>query len=180
MATNIRNSETFWRNMRWLYNGGGFLIAGVFAFYFIPNLILFGKWTWLSPADYATVTQQRLVPVVRAIKEYKRDRGKCPTRVDDLVPAYLPEKPRNSAWQIEIQTDQVNFYSVLRGREMVFYFFSPPPNGLWTVRVGFHAPFQIPAPTEGWYLESGYVSGQIPLPPVAIDASTKPASVHNP
>ena len=167
--------EKFWRRMRLIYDRSRWIIGGIFAVYFLPNLMLFGQWTRISPADYVSVVQSDFVPIIKAIKEYQRDHGKVPEKLGDLVPNYVTKLPPD--WQaVDITPQYVIFFDVLLREECVEYLFSPPANGKLDVRQGLNTPYQIPAPTEGWYMMSNYGSGQIPLPAVTIAASTRPTT----
>ena len=79
-----------WRALRMLFRAGVVLVLMPVTFYFGPNLITFGKLTRLSAADFITDrVESTLLPTVRAMKEYQRDMGRLPDRMEDLVPKYL-------------------------------------------------------------------------------------------
>ena len=80
-----------WRRLRVAYLAGLVALFAAIAFYFGPNCFLFHKLTWMTPADFVPTVQRNCVPVVRAMKEFRRDHGRLPARADELVPQYLPE-----------------------------------------------------------------------------------------
>ena len=54
-----------WRRWRACYYAGLAALFAVFAFYVGPNYMMFGKPTWLTPADFVPEVQRDCVPVVR-------------------------------------------------------------------------------------------------------------------
>ena len=132
-----------WKWRRIAYYFALFVWFCPIAFYFVPNRMMFGKWTWLTPADFADRTQRDCVPVVRAMKEYARDQGKLPDRIETLVPKYLPEKhPAATVWDGTFEC-----WAMYNHR--ITYDFDPK--------------------NEGFYVSGAYTSGKIPLPPVQIE-----------
>jgi hypothetical protein len=127
------------------------------AFYFGPNLYLFGKLTWLEPSDFVPVVQERCVPVVLAMKQYERDRGRLPTRDEDLEPDYLPEIRGG------VFLDRHGGFECW-GKFNHFITYNFTPGG------------------EGWHVTGAFTSGPIPLPPVDLPpapphpTATRPAT----
>ena len=138
-----------WRSRRRAYYAA---LAGYFAavaFYFGPNLYLFGKLTWLAPSDFTPVVRERCVPVVLAMKQYRRDHGSLPTRDSELVPEYLPEI--HGAASLE-RRGGFEYWSQFN--HSITYDFTPGG--------------------EGWFVSGAFVRGRIPVPPVELP----PAPVH--
>jgi len=146
---------TRWRRRRGAYYGALVVLFAVVAFYVGPNYILFGKPTWITPADFVPTVQQRCVPMVRAMKEFRRDHGRLPARGDELVPDYYPA--RKSAVQgVESAVDDGQFRYWSMFNHTIRYDFNPA--------------------SEGWLVSGPYTSGRIPAPPVAIGPATRPVS----
>ncbi len=55
--------------------------------------MLFGTIKRPRPTDFVLIVQRECVPVVRAIKEYKRDHSTLPETLNALVPHYLSASP---------------------------------------------------------------------------------------
>ncbi len=88
------SEERRWRNRRILLRPGIFVVIfAPIALYFGPNLIMFGKLTRVSPADFVTLIQPESISVVRAMKEYPRATGQLPLQMTDLTVA--SQKGRN-------------------------------------------------------------------------------------
>jgi len=132
-----------WRYRRVLFRVGLFVLFAPFTLYFGPNLIKFGKLTYLSPADFVPYVQNSGVPIVRAIKEYQRDTGHFPNQIHDLQPKYLGSIPGYGA---DIENGQ--FVQWGQFEHMITYDFTP---GI-----------------EGWTVSGPFAKGPIPLPPVTI------------
>jgi hypothetical protein len=142
---------------RWLYRRLAYYAAllGLFAliaFYVGPNIILFRKLTWLSPADFVSTAEERCVPIVGAIKEYERDHGRLPNGVEGVVPAYLPEYVHGAA----LHSDGELEYRGPHGHTIV-YSFAPED--------------------EGWRVHGRFANGPLPMAPVILGSSTRPTTV---
>jgi hypothetical protein len=150
MATGAMTEAARWRLWRWCYYAGlGALFAGV-GFYVGPNYIMFGKLTWLSPADFVPTVQRECLPVVQAMKAYQRDHGRLPDRPEELVPDYLPAvDPMASVWNGKFE-----YWTSFNHR--IEYTFGPGD--------------------EGWRVEGVFVTGRIPLPPVTAGPSSRAAT----
>jgi hypothetical protein len=140
---------TRWRYRRILFRISLFVLLSPFTFYFVPNLIKFGKLTHLTPADFIPTVQQFGVPAVRAIKEYQRDTGKFPDEIQDLVPKYLPSGLSRGG---DIENGQFIMWGEFE--HAITYDFTP---GI-----------------EGWTVTGAFTKGRIPLPPVTIGPATQP------
>jgi hypothetical protein len=143
-----------WRRLRVAYLAGLIALFAAIAFYFGPNYFLFHKLTWMTPADFAPTVQRNCVPVVRAMKEFRRDNGRLPALADELVPQYLPVL--NGQARVSVSDGEFRWSSEYKHR--VRYDFNPA--------------------TEGWIVEGVFTSGRIPLPPVTISPTTQPASTR--
>ena len=143
--------ERAWRRRRvaW-YVALGALFAAI-AFYFGPNVIMFGKLAWLSPADFVPAAR-RCEPVVRAMKAYERDHGRRPDRAEDLVPAYLPE-----GGDARARVEKGEFSGWTMFNHSIEYRFDAGGD-------------------EGWYVRGAYTNGRIPYPPVTIGPATTRAT----
>jgi hypothetical protein len=139
-----------WRRRRIAYYCGLGVLFAAIAFYAGPNLILFGKLTWLAPADFVPTARERCLPIVRAMKEYQRDRGVLPQSVEQLVPGYLPVAAPGAM----LRDGEFNYWTATFNHEIVYKF----------------APAE-----EGWYVRGEFVSGRIPLAPVVVAAPTTTA-----
>jgi hypothetical protein len=136
-----------WRCRRVSYYVALCLLFAAIAFYFGPNVIMFGKLVWITADDFAKWVDEDDVRSVRAIKEYQRDHGKLPERMEDLVPAYLPKRTFGDLWGGE-------FHEYTRYGHLFIYRFTPGD--------------------EGWRVAGPFVHDRLPLPPVRIAASTRP------
>ena len=142
---------------RWLY-GRLFYLATLAVLFFLiafqlgPKRILFGKFTSLTPTDFTPIVQRDCVPVVRAIMEYQRDHP------GDLPP--LP--PDLDALGFTYHGDALfgSEYSKLDrtyiGTHRITYNFTPGP--------------------QVWRVAGPFANGVIPVPPIVIAPSTKPAA----
>ena len=90
------------------------------------------------------------MPDVRAIKEYQRDHGALPADMDALVPAYLP---RNHFQSQRLYGEEYRMFA--KYNHMISYSFAPG--------------------REGWQIHGPFANGPVPVSPVVIGASTKPA-----
>src|SRR5689334_10619647 len=106
-AWEIRREQDRWRACRLVYRAGlGGLFVAV-AFYFGPNCIMFRKLTWITPADFRGEADA-FVPVVRAVKAYRRDHGQLPDHeLAELQP--LPVKVRYAYLEDNKVTFLANF-----------------------------------------------------------------------
>ena len=143
--------ERSWRRRRVAYYGVLVLLFAPIAFYFGPNVIMFGKLTWLAPADFVVAVERRCVPVVRAMKEFERDHGRRPNRVEELEPAYLPEDRNVRA---RVQNGEFECWTMFN--HVIEYRFTPGD--------------------EGWYVRGVYTNGRIPYPPVTVGPATRLAA----
>ena len=144
-----------WRRRRLAYNAGlGALFVAV-ASYVGPNLILFGQPTWITPAWFVPVVERACVPVVRAMKEYQRDHGRLPARGEELMPDYYPpDGPFRGQVEAFVQDGKFEWWAMYN--HMITYDFTPA--------------------SEGWSVRGVYTEGPIPVPPVKIDPTTRPAT----
>jgi hypothetical protein len=150
------SEERLWAFRRIELRLGICALIAPFALYFVPNLIAFGKWTRLSPADFAPFVEHDCVQTVRAIKEYQRDYGQLPDFLQDLVPRYLTDS--NCTESIvggqSIYNGKFKAYDWhMAGIHVIYYEFTPD--------------------AEGWYVQGPIASGPIPVPPVTINPATQ-------
>ena len=115
---------------------------------------MFGKFTRLSPADFVPMAQSVGIPIVRAMKEYQRDTGKMPGRIEDLIPRYLPYIPNHYA----IMVESGDFGLLVQHNELISYDFT--------------------SGAEGWSVRGPFVNGPIPLPPVTLGPGANPAQAQ--
>ncbi len=142
---------------RWRYRR--FLLTAALACYFLliscefgPHLMLFHQWTSPTPAEVVPYIESTCVPVIRAIKEYRRDKGALPENISDLVPHYLPTQP---ATFFHMWTDVCETMDP-RYRELIVYHFTPE--------------------AERWEARGFFVNGPIPAPLVPDPPATAPAT----
>jgi hypothetical protein len=151
-----------WRQRRIAYLACHVALFAAIAFYFGPNYYLFHKLTRITPADFAPAVERQCVPVVRAMKEFRRDNGRMPDRAEELVPQYLPELTGYGRASV----DNGKFQWLTQYNHSIQYDFNPG--------------------TEGWTVSGAFTSGRIPLPPVTVSspetrpATTRPATVPSP
>jgi hypothetical protein len=146
------SEERLWIYRRILFRVGLYVLISPFALYFGPNLMMFGKLTRLSAADFVPYVERECVPTVRAIKEYQQDNCHLPDNVSDLVPKYLPVTP--SATQ-SIENGQFRDWDNQQLNHEIHYNF-------------IHG-------SEEWEVTGYFVNGPIPVPPVTIGPATLPA-----
>lgn len=139
-----------WQVWRACYYAALAGLFGLIALYVGPNYILFGKPTWLTPADFVPEAERECVPVVRAVKEYQRDHGRLPESGRDLVPEYLPAVAHG--------------FTVFNGE--AWY------NGRFNHAITYRF---TPGP-EAWSVTGVFVNGPLPLPPVTIGSSNRPST----
>lgn len=142
-----------WRFLRGLLRVGIYLLFVPVAVYFLPNLLTFGKLTRRTLSDFIPVVQSQDVPIVRAIKQYKRDTGHWPQTVKKLIPKYITVSTRQQ-WNVNIIPDWqvVWFYNQLD--ESVQYNLDP-----------LH---------EGWLVKGYFVNGPLPVPLVNLSPVIHP------
>jgi hypothetical protein len=128
------------------------LLFSAIAFYFGPNEVNFGKLTRPSPADFVQDVETRCVPVVRAMKEYQRDHGQWPKKMEDLAPGYLSSAEADG---FVGDISKGHFFTFSKWEEAIEYDIAPGG--------------------ERWIVSGGYVHGTIPVPPVTIDPTTRPS-----
>ncbi len=134
------------------------------AFYVGPNVILFGKLTGLTPADFAVSVERVDVPIVRAMKQYERDHGRRPDRAEALAPKYLPEDVAER-WRYAVTRGE--FRAVALHNHRVFYRFRARPDAGGDSTQPYEDLLYARYPDEGWYVTGPFAEGRIPLPPVA-------------
>jgi hypothetical protein len=144
---------------KWFYYQLGYLFFLVLLFWVIgwqlgPNLFNFGKLTRPTPAEFVEQVEKDCVPIVRAMKEFERDRGRLPNDMRELVPKYLPSD--RDTYLLTVWNGGFRF----RGKwdQAIIYDFTPG--------------------REGWYVFGGFTNGKIPLPPVKLPA-TQPTTRTN-
>ena len=140
-------TERQWKQRRIAYYVVLAVLFCAVAFYLGPNRMLFGKWTWITPADFVKRAQRDGVPLVRAMKLYERDTGHLPNEIEQLIPNYLPEKIPGV---VNLGTD-AEFSILTMYNHRITYDFNPK--------------------REGFYVNGVYTRGRIPLPPVQIDSA---------
>lgn len=146
-----------WRWRRWMYRAGLAVWFSALAFYFGPHLIMFGKLTGLTPADFVAEIQKFGVPEVTAIKEYQRDHGHLPDDLSELEPDSLPKKRA------------FYFHSVVRDGQYEYY-------GTYHQRITYN----LDGSDEHWEVNGSLAHGRLPLPPVVISPTSRPASQPKP
>lgn len=151
--TNRSQYNRRWRTWRFVYYGGLGCFFAAIAFYFGPNVIMFRKLTWITPADFAKHVDQESIETVRAIKAYRNDHGTVPERIRDLEPAYLAKAP----WGADMYDGELSVHTEFGHR--LIYRFGPAD--------------------EGWWVAGPFVRGRIPLPPVDAAPSTRRATREN-
>lgn len=140
-----------WRNLRILLRVGLFVLLAPPSIYVGRNLVLFGKPTTLSPADFVPTVQNIALPTVRAMKEYERDTGHLPDRMDDLIPKYLQSPPMSFAQRV----GDSGYELFTKYNQVITYDFKPG--------------------AEGWSVHGPFANGPIPVPPVTILPTAKPS-----
>ena len=139
-----------WQLYRMAYQGLMVLLFCSIAFYFGPNVILFGKLTWLSPTDFVPTVEQQCMPIVSAMKANRRDHGRLPNRMSEIVPDYVVPKYR----QEPISNGNFQYWSKFNHR--IEYDFTPG--------------------NEGWYVNGAFVKGPIPVMKAPVGPSTSPST----
>lgn len=91
-AAPFQEASPLWPVARWAFR------AGLIVLFFLvtragANYTLYGQFHAMTLADLVPVVQATCVPTVRAMKEYARDHGQWPAKIEDLVPAYLANRP---------------------------------------------------------------------------------------
>jgi hypothetical protein len=135
--------ETKSRYVRVAYRFGLFLfVFAPIAFYFGANLIMFGKWSRISGADFVVDVQRDCVPIVVAMKQYQMDHGQLPDE-SDLSPNYVPQ---NKLIRCNVFNGQFIYFGEYN--ELISYDFTPG--------------------AECWRIRGHFVTGTIPAPPVVL------------
>jgi len=139
-----------WRRRRLIYYSALVAWGAAVSLYFGPNVIMFGKLTWLTPEDFITFVQRRGAPAVRAVKEFHRDHGYYPDNPRKLVPDYAADAP---------------------------HLLSIGPDGIDCLAPYNHTvTYRLTPGAEGWSVSGVYASGPIPYPPVTISPSSRPTT----
>ena len=119
------------------------------AFWFGPNVILFGKLTRMTPNDFVPIVQKYCVPAVRAIKIYQRTNGRLPASLEELGPPYSQDNGP--------------------GLHMID---SIHPYTYWDFGMYNHEiSYDFHPGHEGWTVRGAFANGPIPAPAVTIDAN---------
>jgi hypothetical protein len=152
--------DSVWRLRRLGWYACQFLLFLVVGFRIGPNLFLFHSPFSPGPEDFVHFTND-YVPIIAAIKAYKRDYGQLPYD-SDLPPQYMP--PNYNGMRGEINnTTSITFpignYAVLQYQYAVLE-------------------YEFSAPNEGWIIHSPRYDGRIPAPivPAAPTPVTRPSS----
>jgi hypothetical protein len=144
-----KREATTWRVRRGAYYAALWALGIAIAFYFGPNVILFGKLTRLAPADFIEHVQKYCLPAAVAVKEFQRDHGRLPADLRETVPQYLPEV--NGL----VMMDRDELWCLAQFNQVITYSFIPG--------------------SEGWSVRGPFTRGRIPLPIVEIPA-TRPST----
>ena len=145
--------ENVWRWARRFYIAGLFLLGMSIAFYFGPNLVMFGKLTRLSVNDFVPIATTRFVPVIREIKEYEQEHGGVPLDVQSAHLVFVHNK--NVTCWFDVPYQEVIFTAPYRS-EVVYY---------------------LDQSDEHFEVRSDFMKGRLPIPTVIVPASTtRPAS----
>lgn len=139
-----------WRVYRLTYHAVLATLFIAIAFYFGPNVFLFGKLTWIAPSDFVPDVEKICTPIVSAMKAYRRDHGHLPDRWEDIAPDYI-KTPRSLAI-----IDDGKFHWYAGYNHTIEYDFSPG--------------------AEGWFIDGPYTRGRIPAPPAPVGPTTSPAT----
>jgi hypothetical protein len=107
-----------------------------------------------TPADYVADVQQSCVPVVRAMKEFRRDNGRLPNDMNELIPKYLPDQSHQLVQLYGAWAGKFEHY--VQWHHRIWYDFTPGD--------------------EHWEISGSFVRGRIPLPPVAVGPATRPTT----
>ena len=143
------NNRASWRRLRRLYYLSLGLLFAVIAFYLGPNRILFGKWTWIQPADFVTVVDRSCVPTVRAMKLYAAKHGRLPQTNSDLGPTFADERKVGY-----VREGRFEYPDFTRGLNLIRYEFQPK--------------------RERWMVDGYFLQGEIPCPEVPTPPTTGP------
>ena len=124
--------------------------------YVAHNRMLFGTWLPFTRADLVPLVQDRLAPVVRAMKEYQSIHGTLPDDQRDLTP-WFPEdsshRLNQGLWEVSINKGE--FYYRYQYEKVIYHF---PPGA------------------EGWEIRGTVLNGQIPAPIVNVAPATSPTT----
>lgn len=141
--------ERAWRRRRLLYYAALCLAALPVIFYFGPNVILFGKLTWISPADFAPIVTTQYAPIVTAIKQYERDHGTLPDRAHWSPPGFQDHRYWGDVYSGE-------YRHLSKYNHFVIY--------------------NLTGPDQHWSVRGPYTFGRIPLPGITLPPSTRPTT----
>jgi hypothetical protein len=139
-----------WKIGRGLFRTSLAFIFVPVAFFFGPHVILFGKLTTPTPADFAGCVTPDCVRIVRAMKQYQLDHCVLPDRPEQLIPKYLGSEFPD---QMHLYASG-GFYTLSNDNDLITYDFTPA--------------------SEGWYVNGEFVHGRIPVGAVSLNPSTQP------
>lgn len=142
--------ERKWWRRRLLYYTALCLVPLPVVFYFGPNVILFGKLTWITPADFAPIAASRCAPFVIAIKQYERDHGTLPDPAHWSPPGFDEQDRR---WG-DLDTREYHYWA--RDHHFIVY--------------------NLTGPDQHWSVTGPFTSGRIPLPSITLPPSTRPTT----
>jgi hypothetical protein len=128
----------------------------VIGFWLGPHVIIFRHLRGETTADLAPTIDQYCVPVVRQIKIYQRDNGHLPRSEFDLGKDFCDKHSKGTG--MATIYGQLAYWRVGPGNQQLVYDFTPGH--------------------EGWHVYGVFMSGPITLPPVTLEATTKPGSGH--
>jgi len=150
------SEDRTWRVYRFGYYGLQLLPLSIISFWIGPNLVLFHSPLSPGPADYAQLTND-YIPMIAAIKAYRRDFGQLPASSYGLPPEYRPPNYHGGDGEI-LNTTSITF--TVAKQSVLEYEFSPMK--------------------EGWIIHSPRYDG--PIPALIVHAAPKPitASVSTP
>ena len=135
-----------------VYQGALIVLFSAIAFYVGPSYLLFHKFTWISPSDFVPKVERDCIPIVSAMKAYRRDHGYLPNRWEDICPVYIEIKNHGDPATIYAG----KFHSWTMFNHTIEYDFSPD--------------------TEGWSVRGPFTHGRIPAPLAAMGPATLPAT----
>jgi hypothetical protein len=139
-----------WCYRRCAYYAGLCVLLAPIAFWFVPNYIMFHRLRRPIPADYVGLAH-RYRPLIASVKAYHRDVGLPATAVPirELLPN--AENADRAMWD--------------------------PRFGIEIIAVDFGMlRYDLTPATEGWYVNTMFVSGRIPAPVVTAAPTTRPAT----
>jgi hypothetical protein len=142
--------ERAWRWRRLLYYAALWFVGSSVALYFGPNVILFGKLTWIAPADFARVARSECAPIVLAIKQYERDYGALPDPAHWSPPGF----------------NEHQYWGILDARGYHHW-----------AAYNHEIVYNLTGTDQHWAVVGPYASGRIPLPGVTLPSTTQPTTV---